>query len=142
MSTSDNSSAKPGGRPVVLIADNDAGVSGLLAEVLRGEGLFPVVVGDGTRALQHLREHRVDLLVCDLDMPGMDGLEVLRHLGNEQYRPPVFVITGYLNPETEGTLGDLGFVREVLEKPFDLLAFSRKCKALLERPVSASGESR
>ena len=125
---------------MVLIADNDAGVSGLLAEVLRGEDLFPVVVADGKRALQYLRENRVDLLVCDLDMPGMDGLEVLRHLGNERDRPPVFVITGYLNPETEGALGEFGFVQEVLEKPFDLLAFSQKCRVLLGHSVPASGD--
>ncbi len=73
----------------------------------------------------------MDLLVCDLDMPGMDGLEVLHHLRREPTQPPVFVITGYLNADSQGILAELSFVRQVFEKPFDLFHFSQQARELL-----------
>lgn len=135
MNTSENPPAASG-PPRVLIADNDPGVSALLAEVLRGEGLETSVVADGFQVLRNLAETRVDLLVCDLDMPGMDGLEVLRHLRREVAQPPVFVITGYLNKESEEFLAELPFVRQVFEKPFDLFSFSEQARELLTRRIA------
>ena len=136
MNNSENSPAASGTRPAVLVADNDPGVSALLVEVLQGEGLTSVVVPDGVALLAHLEETPVDLLVCDLDMPGMDGLTVLRHLARQRVQPPVIVITGYLNAEIERFLGELEFVRHVFEKPFDLFAFSTRARELLGNPVA------
>ena len=136
MNNSEHPSAASGTRPVVLIADNDPGVSALLAEVLQSDGLTAVVVPDGVAALEHLGEAPIELLVCDLDMPRMDGLAVLRHLRRQPAQPPVIAITGYLNPDVERSLGELEFVRVVLEKPFDLSTFSARARELLRHPVA------
>jgi CheY-like chemotaxis protein len=136
MNNSENPSAASGTQPAVLIADNDPGVAALLVEILQHDGLTAVVVPDGVAVLAHLEETPVDLLVCDLDMPGMDGLTVLRELRQQRVPPPVIVITGYLNPEIERSLGELEFVRAVFEKPFDLFAFSTRARELLRNQVA------
>ena len=114
-----------------------------MGEILAGEDLRSVVVRDGVQALAYLRGHQVDLLVCDLDMPGMDGLEVIRQLQRQPHQPPVFVISGYLDPQTRKVLGEFGFVRGVFEKPFDLFDFSRRARELSRpiTPASADGAS-
>ena len=63
--------------PSVLLADNDAAVSGLLAEVLRRSGVEVEQVFDGEAARRRASERVPDVLVCDLDMPKMSGIDVL-----------------------------------------------------------------
>ncbi len=115
----------------------------MLGEILEGEDLRSVIVPDGVQALEYLQSHPVDLLVCDLDMPGMDGLEVIRRLQRQRNQHPVFVISGYLDPQTRKVLGGFGFVRGVFEKPFDLFDFSRRARELSRpsTPASADGAS-
>ena len=73
----------------VLIADNDRAVSGLLTEVLAQSGLETSNAYDGDEACRMAREEAVGVLVCDLDMPGASGLEVL-----ESLRMPVAMCHG------------------------------------------------
>lgn len=113
----------------------------MLGEILEGENLRSVVVPDGVQAMEYLQSHPVDLLVCDLDMPGMDGLEVIRQLQRQPHQPPVFVISGYLDPQTRRVLGEFGFVRGVFEKPFDLFDFSRRAREL-SCPITPASANR
>ena len=62
----------------VLVADDDAGMRESLARVLRREGFQVLAAEDGSAALDALRRSRIDLLIADLRMPGLDGLELLR----------------------------------------------------------------
>ena len=64
----------------VLIADNDRAVSGLLTDVLKQSSLSILHAYDGDAAILMARDERVEVLVCDLDMPGASGLEVLESL--------------------------------------------------------------
>ena len=64
----------------VLIADNDRAVSGLLSEVLQQSGFTVEHAYDGEAASELARGADVQVLVCDLDMPGVSGLEVLASL--------------------------------------------------------------
>lgn len=139
LNTADDASARDAA-PVVLVADNDAGVSGLLAEILESEGFRAAVVPDGVRALEYLRDNPVDLLVCDLDMPGMDGMEVIRNLERQPHTPPVLVISGYLDPRIRRALDEIEFVRGVFEKPFDLFGFSSRARELTRPAAPASGD--
>lgn len=58
---------------LVVIADDDATQRTLAAAVVRRLGCRPLVAGDGLSALQLIRESGASILVCDLDMPGLDG---------------------------------------------------------------------
>ncbi|MBI2196992.1 MAG: response regulator, partial [Candidatus Rokubacteria bacterium] len=64
--------------PTVLVADDESGVRESVGRVLRHEGFRVIAAEDGDAALAALREGGVDLLLADLRMPGLDGLELLR----------------------------------------------------------------
>lgn len=119
----------------VLIADNDRAVSALLTDVLKQSGLQMMHAYDGDEASSLARDQRVRVLVCDLDMPGASGLEVLESLRDLADPPRSIVISGYLDSAIEARLRTMPFVQEVLRKPFDLLVF-----AALVRRLVAQGE--
>lgn len=123
----------------VLIADNDASVSGLLAEVLRRHGLDVTVAGDGDAAMAAAIGQPVAVLVCDLDMPRLSGVEVLENLAVAGWLPPSLVISGFLESATLARLRRIPAVREVLRKPFDLLAFARRVQELAAATEVVSG---
>jgi CheY-like chemotaxis protein len=124
--------------PTVLIADDEATVGELLQQVLERIGLRVERVRDGVEALKRLAQGSVDLLVCDLDMPRMDGHGVLAELARVSAAPSVFVISGYLDPREEERVRGYPFVRAIYEKPFDVLEFaeaSRRCAEGRGRPA-------
>lgn len=125
--------------PVVLLADNDAAVSGLLAEVLRRSGVNVEQVFDGVSARDRVLAAVPDVLVCDLDMPKMSGIDVLEALRDLARQPPTLVISGYLDAPIEARLAALPFVREVLRKPFDLMAFAARV-GVLAQPDGRAGD--
>ena len=122
--------------PTVLIADNDRAVSALLTEILTHVGLAVRQAFDGDEALRLVREPGIAVVVCDLDMPKLSGLEVVEAMPGGAEAPPVVVISGYLDAQTCERLRALPHVREVLRKPFDLLAFSERVRQLAAGVVS------
>ena len=129
----------------VLIADNDRAVSGLLADVLGQSGIELCHAYDGKGDKLLARDPEVQVLVCDLDMPGATGLEVLESLRDLERPPLVVVVSGYLDGAIEAQLRTLSFVREVLRKPFDLLSFAAIIRRLLaqasEAPAREAGDA-
>lgn len=79
----------------ILVADDDAVIRDGLHRVLIAEGYEVETVSNGRAALERLEEQRFNLLVTDLKMPGMSGLEVLQSLRACQPELPVVLITGY-----------------------------------------------
>jgi chemotaxis protein histidine kinase CheA len=84
----------------VLVVDDSPIVRDLLSELLSSVGLSVRVAGDGAAALQSLAEQAVDLIVCDVEMPVMDGFELLRRLRDRADRVPIVMVT------TRGSLTD------------------------------------
>jgi len=115
---------------LVLIADNDTAVSGLLTEVLVRSGLSVRHAFDGEAAREMAREPLVRVLVCDLDMPRLSGIEVLESLATLPVPPQTVVISGYLDAAVQERLQALRYVCHILRKPFDLLEFAGKVRAL------------
>ncbi len=125
----------------VLIADNDRAVGGLLAEVLAQSGLNTSSAFDGEEASRMARCDDVRVLVCDLDMPGASGLEVLESLRDLPNPPKSVVISGYLDEKIEQHLRALPFVQEVMRKPFDLLVFAAVVRRLADaEPKLSDGD--
>jgi DNA-binding NtrC family response regulator len=79
----------------ILVADDDAVIREGLRRVLSAEGYEVEVVSNGRAALERLEQKRFKLLVTDLKMPGMSGLQVLKAIRNCQPELPVILITGY-----------------------------------------------
>jgi two-component system chemotaxis sensor kinase CheA len=88
------------GRRRVLVVDDSPIVRDLLHELLSSVGLEVRTAGDGAAALESLRDNPVDLIVCDVEMPVMDGFELLRRLRERADRVPVVMVT------TRGTVSD------------------------------------
>lgn len=123
--------------PTVLIADNDRAVSGLLSDVLQRYGLQLEHAYDGEEAWRLARSGSPDVLVCDLDMPGRSGLDVLESLRELDAPPTSVVISGYLDASIEERLRALPFVEQVFRKPFDLLVFAGAVRRLASRAAAA-----
>ena len=142
MAATPGSELNPADAPVVLVADNDTGVNELLCEVLSQVGLRTESVGDGQAALSRIAAGGVRLLVCDLDMPVVSGIEVVRRIPRGGGAPRVVVVSGYVDARLEHQLRGSGVVAAVFRKPFDLFAFADEVAALVRGAGSApAGEA-
>jgi DNA-binding NtrC family response regulator len=105
--------------PRVLIVDDDPGQRSLLDSFLRSQGFDTVVVTSGERALEILRTEKFSMMISDVRMPGMSGLETMRRAREEHVALPVLLVTAYTDiREAVGAMRD-GAVN-YLGKPIDL----------------------
>lgn len=102
--------------PRVLIVEDDRLMREMLADPLRAEGMAVVTATGGEEALTILAREPADVVVADLVMPGMGGLDVLERLTWLQPRPEVVVVTGYGTVESAVRALRLGAF-EYLQKP-------------------------
>src|SRR5437868_12810630 len=118
--------------PRILIVDDDAGQRSLLDSFLRGQGFDTVPVSSGEQALETLRSGDFSMMISDVRMPGITGLETLRRARQEHAVLPVLLVTAYADiREAVGAMRD-GAVN-YLTKPIDLdelLASVRKATGL------------
>ena len=109
----------------VLLAEDDPDLRELLAFCLFSQGYAVESFSQGLGLLERLQDHfdgrrePVDLIISDLRMPGLTGLEVLESLCDRPDRPPVICITAFGDPATHRQARRLG-AAEVLDKPFDI----------------------
>src|SRR5687768_29733 len=118
----------------VLVVDDDISQRTAIAAMIERWGYATELAADGAEALEKLRTFEADAVVTDLLMPGMDGIQLLKHLRDEQGErvPSVIVLTGFGNVETAiKTVHEYGAFWFV-EKPVRPRAF----RALLERAVA------
>jgi CheY-like chemotaxis protein len=122
--------AKHPGR--VLVMDDEKSVQLLLDRVLTGAGHSVSIVDSGEAALTELSERPYDLVIADKNLPGVDGLEVLRQARTRHPRLQAVVITGFPTPESKHQAESMG-VHAFVTKPFGILEFLQICDAALER---------
>lgn len=123
-------------RKKILAVDDDGLVRKSLEILLRGAGYDPTVASGGQEALGFLVQRHFDLLITDIRMPDMDGLQVIqavRDYCREMKRPliPEIVLTGYSDEPVKQAAIRMG-VREFLLKPFKIDEFLQ----VLERSQS------
>jgi CheY-like chemotaxis protein len=106
--------------PTILVVDDDTGVRDMVARAIERLGHEARMAKSGTDALTALRKETIDLVIADVYLPDMDGIEFLQRLAQEPVRPRVIVISG-------GGYEDRGNVLEratqlgasiTMEKPF------------------------
>ena len=118
----------------ILCVDDDAASQRIVERVLRAgvPDARVTLAGDGTQALQVLDRESVDLLITDLSMPGMDGIELLRRVAMRRVALPIIVVTGHGSPTHETrALADGAF--EYFEKPISAEPFVQCVQELLGR---------
>ncbi|HYN28900.1 MAG TPA: response regulator transcription factor [Dermatophilaceae bacterium] len=117
----------------VLLAEDDPAIAEPLARALRREGYDVEVRGDGRSALDAARTGP-DLLVLDLGLPELDGLEVCRRLRAEGLTLPVLVLTARAD-EVDTVVGLDAGADDYVTKPFRLAELLARARALLRRGV-------
>jgi two-component system chemotaxis response regulator CheY len=106
---------------VILAVDDSATVRKFVSVSLSMQGFQVITASDGMDALEKLPQQHVDLVITDLNMPNMDGFELIRALReNPQYRDlPVIILTSLTDEVSRETGAGLG-VTSFLTKPFSL----------------------
>ncbi|MGH3904930.1 MAG: response regulator transcription factor [Pseudonocardiaceae bacterium] len=116
----------------VLLAEDDAGIAEPLSRALQREGHRVVVVSDGPAALARAGDGDVDLLVLDLGLPEMDGLDVCRRLRRVRPEVPVLMLTARTD-EVDFVVGLDAGADDYVAKPFRLAELMARVRALLRR---------
>ncbi|MBI4539805.1 MAG: sigma-54-dependent Fis family transcriptional regulator [Gemmatimonadetes bacterium] len=101
----------------VLVADDEEPLRVLLEQQLRQAGYRVDAVGDGIAALTAIQDRTYDVAVLDILMPGLDGIEVLRRIAQEEERPEVIVVTGHGTVESALAAMKLG-AYDYVTKPY------------------------
>jgi DNA-binding NtrC family response regulator len=105
--------------PRILIVDDDPGQRSLLDSFLRSQGFETVLAASGEQALERLRAESFNMMISDVRMPGLSGLETLRLARQEQATLPVLLVTAYADiREAVGAMRDGAL--NYLAKPIDL----------------------
>ncbi len=116
----------------ILVAEDQTDIRDLIVMNLRGAGHEVTAVADGLAALASQESEASDLLVLDLMMPGMDGLEVCKALRSRGRAMPILMLTAK-STELDRVLGlELG-ADDYLTKPFSMAELLARVKALLRR---------
>jgi CheY-like chemotaxis protein len=120
----------------ILVADDDRTTRLLLTETLKEQKYTVVAVNDGAAALKKIKEGKLDMVLMDVWMPKMNGLEVLKKLRSVKKKPKIIVMTSDDTPETL-----LGAIREeaysYISKPVDPKALVGMVKEMLAKTSSA-----
>ncbi|WKA50317.1 response regulator [Planococcus liqunii] len=114
----------------ILIVDDQTGIRLLLNEVFKKEGFLTLMAANGREALAKAKEIQPDVVLLDMKMPGMDGLEILRNLKQLGSEIQVIMMTAY---------GELDLIEESIDsgaasyftKPFDVFEIREAVKQLL-----------
>jgi DNA-binding response OmpR family regulator len=114
----------------ILVADDEQEIRNLLDHFLKGQGEEVVLASDGNQALKLAAEENPQVIILDIKMPGLDGLEVCKRLKEKEQTKfiPVIVITGFEDNKMEAlNMGADDFVN----KPFDMAEISSRVRSAL-----------
>jgi DNA-binding response OmpR family regulator len=121
----------------VLVVDDDQTVREVVVTYLRAHRHDVVEASDGQSALRAMRDGRVDLVVLDLMLPGIDGLEVCRRL-RERSPVPVIMLTA-LGAETDRLIGLETGADDYVTKPFSPRELALRVRSVLRRARGTAG---
>ncbi len=134
----------------VWIIDDDRSIRWVLEKALRQAGIESESFDTGDKAMVQLKSETPEAVICDIRMPGTDGLEILKNLQQEKPNVPVIIITAHSDLDS-AVASYQGGAFEYLPKPFDIdeaLAVTRRALAhaqeqrgeIIEEPLEMVGE--
>ncbi len=105
----------------ILIVDDDTVTLGLLSRVFKphGDDICVITAEDGTDAVKEMSTKKIDLVLTDIQMPVMDGFELLEYMGKNHPEIPIFIMTAFGTPEIETKTKSLG-ITKYFEKPLNM----------------------
>jgi len=123
----------------ILVIDDDTSITNVLKRGLGYEGFAVDVANSGTEGLEIAREREPDLVILDIMMPGMDGLEVCRRLRAVDERLPILMLTAK-DAAADQVLGLETGADDYILKPFVFEVLLARVRALLRRREPAARE--
>ncbi|ACO47719.1 response regulator transcription factor [Deinococcus deserti] len=118
--------------PRILVIDDDAGVRSLLQRGLSYEGFLVETAADGETGLAAVRDRPPDLVILDVMLPGLDGLEVLSRLRRVDANLPVVMLTARDRPDEQVRGLERG-ADDYVTKPFSFDVLAARVRAQLRR---------
>ncbi|HBF36108.1 MAG TPA: hypothetical protein DDW50_02175 [Firmicutes bacterium] len=118
-------------RPIILIVDDEEGMRDSLCELLARDGYRLITANDGYQALEQIQRNQVDLILLDIMMPGMDGIETLKQIRSSNERARIIMITGYGTIESAVKAMKFG-ANDYVTKPFVVKDLRKTIKESIE----------
>ncbi len=119
-------------RRTILVVDDEHDVLEMIELGLGLDGYRVLSAETGEQAIEAVARHQVDLVISDLRMPGMGGIETIARLREIAPHVPVIVVTGYLAPGAIEECMELGQVK-LLRKPFRFKKLTHAIRAALDQ---------
>lgn len=121
--------------PTVLVIDDDASILHMMTALLEDQKYYVFSANNGNAAIEVLKEIHVDLVVTDIIMPGMEGLELIRSIKKSNAETKIIAMSGF---SALGQLDYLGFAKEfgvdhTFQKPFNIKQFLETVKDLISQ---------
>ena len=123
-------------KPIVLVVDDEEAVLRLFQKILKKKEYAILMANNGKAALEQVEMKRPNLVILDLKMPGMNGIEILRKIKRIDKNIEVIIITGYGTMKTAKIAMRLG-AHDYITKPFDI----NHIKALIKDALSPASDS-
>ncbi|HEX4846547.1 MAG TPA: response regulator transcription factor [Novosphingobium sp.] len=132
-------SPPPSAQQVIALVDDDRNILTTVSIGLQAEGFATRVYSDGATALKALLDNPPDLVVCDIKMPRMDGLELLQKLRAKSALPLIFLTSK--DEEPDEALGLAMGADDYIAKPFSQRLLVARIRAILRRAELVRGEA-
>jgi DNA-binding response OmpR family regulator len=111
----------------ILIVDDDPNIRFLFAEMLKMDGHIVLTASTGTKAMQLIVQDTLDLVILDIKMPGIHGLEILRRVREKGYKIPIIICSAFDGMKDDFIIQSYG-VSDYLVKPVDVKVLSAAVK--------------
>lgn len=121
----------------IMVVEDDAALRKMMGSVLQHNGYRPLLAEDGEEALAILENEQADLLISDVMMPNMDGIELTRLLRDSNYNMPILMVT-VKDSYADKQKGFLAGVDDYMVKPIDINEMILRVRALLRRAQIAN----
>ena len=119
----------------VLIVDDDSNIRFLFAEMLKMDGYEVLTASTGTKALQLIYHDNFNLLILDIKMPGIHGLEILRRLRERGDNTPIIICSAFEGMKDDVIIKSYG-ISDYLVKPVDVKLLSASVRRSMSRNVN------
>jgi two-component system response regulator (stage 0 sporulation protein F) len=123
----------------ILVVDDQPGIRRLLTEVLTTEGYHVLVAANGYDALQLAAENEPDVILMDMNMPGMNGMDTLKEIERKNYKGRIIMMTAYGEIDTVKEIMSTG-TREYITKPFDINLLTDMIHKALQKSAPENSE--
>lgn len=118
----------------ILVVDDEPDMCWIFRQILESEGYKVLTANSGKEAIDMVKKGNIDLIIMDVMMPGIDGLETYRRIKKMGANLPVIMITGHGNMSKAMEAIKLG-VMDYITKPFSNVYITNLIKSVLKPPV-------